>query len=123
MAKPVHYVDEKEKELIFRIQNLAIERYGSIRGLARACHMNRKIMDRVQAHGVYSLTSFSAIKLCYALHITPNQLYGFEPLPEVKPKVETTNKPINLNSLSYREMHHKLNDLLFKRSTYGTQQT
>lgn len=111
---PKHFVDDKEKQLIFDIQNLAIERYGSIRGLARACHMNRKIMDRLYANGVFSLSSFSAIKLCYALHITPNQLYGFEPLPALKPKLEVQTSSINLNVLSYREMHHKLNDLLFE---------
>ena len=50
MAFPNHYIDQKERELIFKLQNLAIDMYGSIRGLARACHMNREIMDRVQMH-------------------------------------------------------------------------
>ena len=114
MAIPNHYIDQKERELIFKLQNLAIDMYGSIRGLARACHMNREIMDRVQMHGVYSLTSFSAIKLCYALHITPNQLYGFEPLPEVKPKWKWS-EPIRIDGLSYREVHERLNKMLFKK--------
>lgn len=52
MAKPKHYIDDRERNLIFKLQNLAIDRYGSIRGLARACRMNRKIMDRVQMNGV-----------------------------------------------------------------------
>lgn len=115
MAKPKHYIDNRERNLIFKLQNLAIDRYGSIRGLARACRMNRKIMDRVQMNGVYSLTSFSAIKLCYALRITPNQLYGFEPLPEAKPKEKY--KPINIGGLSYREVHNRLNALLFKKGS------
>lgn len=115
MAIPKHYIDTKERELIFKLQNLAIERYGSIRGLARACRMNRKIMDRVQMNGVYSLTSFSAIKLCYALHITPNQLYGFEPLPEKPPEYEKKHEPLNIKFLSYREIHERLNAQLFRK--------
>lgn len=114
MSIPNHYIDDKERELIFKLQNLAIDRYGSIRGLARACHMNRKIMDRVQKNGVYSLTSFSVIKLCYALRITPNQFYGFEPLPKVEPKKTKWSDPIKIDGMSYREVHHRLNDILFK---------
>lgn len=116
MAIPRHFIDKRERELIFKIQNLAIEKYGSIRALARTCNMNRKIMDRLQMNGVYSLTSFSVIKLCYALHISPNQLYGFEPLPEVVKREEVT--PKNINSMSYRQIHHKLNDLIFRRKEH-----
>ncbi|MDE7394679.1 MAG: hypothetical protein K2M95_00985 [Clostridiales bacterium] len=115
MSIPKHYIDKREREHIFQLQNLAICKYGSIRGLARACNMNRKIMDRVQMNGIYSLTSFSALKLCYALHITPNQLYGFEPLPEFSYQEEIP-KPIKLNTLSYRQVHERLNAALFGKS-------
>ena len=112
MSIPNHFIEDKERELIFRLQNLAIAKFGSIRNLARYCNMNRKIMDRVQAHGVYSLTSFSALKLCLALHITPNQLYGFEPLPEIEEKRQPSKK-IDLKIASYKDVHSRLNVELF----------
>lgn len=114
MAIPNHYIDERERNLIYKLQNLAIERYGSIRKLASVCGMNRKIMDRIQARGIYALTSFSVLKLCFALKITPNQFYGFEALPEPEQREVKVEKSVNLHTQTYRQVHERLNAQLFQ---------
>ena len=63
---------------IFRLEHRAEQLHGTLKAFCIYAQLERSIFKRLRYRGLYSINYLTLLRLCYGLHLTPNQVMRFE---------------------------------------------